>query len=102
MKDILCINYSQSGQLDAILDNFLGPLSDHNIERVSLAPVKPYSFPWSTKNFYDPMPETVLEEAVELEPISFAKEKYDLIILGYQPWFLSPSLPTSSLLHCEK
>jgi len=98
MKDILCINYSQSGQLDAILDNFLAPLSGHSIERVKVVPVNPYSFPWSTKNFYDPMPETVLEEPVELEPVSFAKEKYDLIILGYQPWFLSPSLPTSSLL----
>ena len=24
--------------------------------------------------------------------------KYDLVILGYQPWFLSPSIPTTSLL----
>jgi len=98
MKDILCINYSQSGQLDVIIDNFLGPLSSHNIDRVQLEPVYPYSFPWTTKNFYDPMPETVLEEPIELKSVSFAKEKYDLIILGYQPWFLSPSLPTSSLL----
>jgi hypothetical protein len=44
------------------------------------------------------MPETVDETPIQLEAIEFKEEKYDLIVLGYQPWFLSPSLPTSSLL----
>lgn len=98
MKKILCVNYSQSGQLDEILDNFLSPLNGFEIDRIKVMPKKGFPFPWKTNNFYDPMPETVLEEPIELEPISFKEEKYDLIILGYQPWFLSPSMPTAALL----
>lgn len=36
---------------------------------------------------------------IELRPLEINPDRrYDLIILGYQVWFLSPSLPTSSLL----
>ena len=95
---IFCINYSQSGQLDDIIGNFISPLQSHTIDRIHLKPKKSFAFPWPTDNFYDIMPETVLEEPIELEVIQFQEENYDLIILGYQPWFLSPSMPTSALL----
>ena len=101
MKKILCINYSQSGQLDEILNNFIAPLQNVELDRVKIMPEKSYPFPWKTNNFYDPMPETVLEEPIILKPIEFNEQRYDLIILGYQPWFLSPSLPSSSLLKNE-
>jgi hypothetical protein len=48
------------------------------------------------------MPETVLEVDYEVKDIHYSCEKYDLIVLGYQPWFLSPSLPTTALLKNEK
>jgi len=95
---ILAINYSQSGQLNEIINNFITPLEDCKIDRINIQPKKSFAFPWPKDNFYDIMPETVLEEAIPLEPISFPEEKYDLIILGYQPWFLSPSMPTAALL----
>ena len=98
MKKVLAINYSQSGQLDEIVDNFISGLGNVLIERICFKPEKEFPFPWKTNNFYDSMPETVDENAIQLETIQFKEEKYDLIILGYQPWFLSPSLPTSSLL----
>ena len=44
------------------------------------------------------MPSCVLSIPTALEPLIFKQEKYDLIILGYQPWFLSPSIPSNSLL----
>lgn len=44
------------------------------------------------------MPESVLQIAEEIEPIVFPAKKYDLIVLGYQPWFLSPSIPFNSFL----
>ena len=47
------------------------------------------------------MPETVLEKPVPIKPIHFEREEYDLIIFGYQPWFLSPSLPASAILQDE-
>jgi hypothetical protein len=44
------------------------------------------------------MPESVLLKTIELEPFTLKEPKYDLIIIGFQPWFLSPSLPMSSFL----
>ncbi len=102
MKKILCINYSQSGQLDDILSNFTKNINNASIERIMIKPATVFDFPWKTNKFYDIMPETVLEESIHLEDLEFKENQYDLIILGYQPWFLSPSLPTSSLLQLEK
>jgi len=95
---ILVIGYSQTGQLDQIVDNITARLKNVEIDRVKLAPKTEFEFPWSKKSFFDAMPETVLEEPIELKPLSLKHSKYDLIILAYQPWFLSPSLPSSSLL----
>ncbi|MFT3739427.1 MAG: hypothetical protein QM786_11765 [Breznakibacter sp.] len=98
---VLVLSYSQSGQLDDILHNLLRPLVHYSIEYVQIKPSKAFPFPWTSAAFFDAMPETVLEEPVELEPIELAHHDYDLVILGYQPWFLSPSLPISSLLRSE-
>jgi hypothetical protein len=101
MKQILVISYSQSGQLHEILDYFLEPFKKNGgiqIEEVRIHAKTAYVFPWTSPVFFDTMPETVLEEKIELENFEIKEQKYDLIILGYQPWFLSPSLPTTSLL----
>ena len=103
MKKILAIGFSQSGQLTQIVDNFLIPFNKINaeIDRVFIEPDKPFPFPWDTKSFYDVMPETVLEEAIEIIPPKFKYHEYDLIVLGYQPWYLSPSMPTTAILKNE-
>jgi len=103
MKKILAIGFSQSGQLTQIVDNFLIPFNKINaeIDRVFIEPDKPFPFPWDTKSFYDVMPETVLEEAIEIIPPKFKYNEYDLIVLGYQPWYLSPSMPTTAILKNE-
>tara|TARA_B110000037_G_C17122296_1_gene506414 strand:- start:3659 stop:4558 length:900 start_codon:yes stop_codon:yes gene_type:complete len=99
---ILAINYSQSGQLNSIIHNFIRPLhKEHDIDRIIFKPKKDFPFPWTSDIFFNTMPESVLEEKVALEKINYKYEKYDLIILGYQPWYLSPSIPTSSLLQDE-
>lgn len=102
MKRVLVISYSQSGQLHEILHNFLKPFQGIDIEQVHIKPKNEYAFPWSSDIFFDIMPETVLEEPVELAPYELKSSKYDLVILGYQPWFLSPSLPATSLLQDSK
>ncbi len=88
--------------MDEICGSFLRPFSSHSIDHVKVKPLKPFPFPWTPGSFFDAMPETVLEEPVELEPLMIPTVDYDLIVLGYQPWFLSPSLPTSSLLRDEE
>lgn len=104
MKKILVISFSQTGQLDQIVDNFLVSFKDVDaeIDRVAIEPEIPFPFPWNTPAFYGVMPETVLEEPIKIKPIAFKHSEYDLIILGYQPWFLSPSMPTTSILQDEQ
>jgi hypothetical protein len=100
-KKVLAIYYSQSGQLEEIMDHFTAPLLGEGveIERVRIRPVTAYPFPWTTEQFYSVMPDCVLGAGTELQPFSLQQSSYDLIILGYQAWFLSPSIPVRSLLH---
>jgi hypothetical protein len=95
---ILVLSYSQSGQLHEIVRQFLNPLINVDIDVQVYEPVKPFPFPWTSKAFFDVMPESVQEKPVELKKINYKYERYDLVILAYQPWFLSPSIPVSSLL----
>jgi hypothetical protein len=98
MKKVLVISFSQSGQLTQIVDNFLIPFKGVEIDNVLIEPVNTFPFPWDTKSFYDAMPETVLEEEIEINPLQFKHAEYDLIVFGYQPWFLSPSMPAMAVL----
>lgn len=105
-KRILVLQYSQSGQLKEIMANFCSPLTAdserYELDIVNYNPAKAFPFPWTGDVFFDTMPETVLEIEQPLEPLHFKYEQYDMVILGYQPWYLSPSLPFSSLLqHTE-
>lgn len=98
MEKILVLHYSQSGQLTEILENFTRSFPSNTIDFVTINPAKAYTFPWTSASFYKEMPASVLELETPLESIQFKHDSYDLIILGYQPWFLSPSVPTTSLL----
>ena len=100
-QNILVIHYSQSGQLTEILENFCKPFADSTIEWVQVEPETSFPFPWTSAKFFDTMPETVLEKPVPIKPLRFEREVYDLIIFGYQPWFLSPSSPASAILQDE-
>ncbi len=99
-KKVLAIYFSQTGQLEKIIDNFILPLTAAGIhvEKVSIKPANEYPFPWTGKSFYDVMPDSVLGVPVPLVPFTLQETTYDLIILGYQSWFLSPSIPATSLL----
>jgi hypothetical protein len=100
-KKVLAIYFSQSGQLRDIIDSFCAPLIDTNIsvEKVEVKMQNDYPFPWTTKSFFSVMPDCVLGAPAELVPFTLKEASYDLIILGYQAWFLSPSIPFNSLIH---
>jgi hypothetical protein len=100
-KKVLAIYFTQSGQQEEIIENFTAPLrsaTDITLEKIRIYPSKQFPFPWTTPVFFDTMPETVNGVPFELEPFELKEKQYDLIILGYQPWFLSPCIPVSSLL----
>ncbi len=101
MKNILVIYYSQTGQLKNILNSILEPLNPktYNIDYKEIKPSKPYKFPWSAENFFEVFPNSKSGISCKLEPMSFENtEKYDLIILGLQVWYLEASIPVSSFL----
>ena len=102
MFKILAVNYSQTGQLDDIIDNLIRPLSSLSVDRVKIEPLFPYPFPWTGQGFFNLMPDCVLENTIPLQPLNLPNKDYDLIIVGYQPWFLSPSLPITSLFDNEE
>ena len=102
-KKILAIYYTQSGQMGEIINSFTSPLVEAGIsvEKVVIKPVEDFNFPWTGSRFFSVMPACVLGIPAKLEPLVFKEDKYDLIIMAYQPWFLSPSIPSNSLLHTD-
>src|SRR5665213_4307264 len=99
-KKVLAIYYTQSGQFTEIMDSLTAPLitKGARVEKVIIKPVVDFNFPWTGRRFFSVMPDCVLGVPTELEPVVWNETAYDLIILGYQPWFLSPSIPSNSLL----
>jgi hypothetical protein len=66
---------------------------------LNLKPLEPFPFPWNLLDFLNVFPESVYCDKIPLEPFDIDKnEKFDLVILAYQVWFLSPSLPMSGFL----
>lgn len=105
MWKVLTINYSQTGQLSNILSSVVGPISKQDgveVENIIITPKTPFPFPWSPSKFFKIFPETVSMDAIELESIETKYDQYDLIILSYQVWFLTPSLPVSSFLQTQQ
>ena len=100
-KKILAIYYTQSGQLADIMTAFTAPLAHAGaaVETVQIKPVEDFKFPWTGSRFFSVMPDCVLGVPRPIEEPDFKQAKYDLVILGYQPWFLSPSIPCNALLH---
>ncbi len=102
MKKVLVLYYSQTGQLKRILDRILDSLqedSDIRVDYCRYEPEQEFPFPWNSKEFFGAMPDCVLENAAPMKPLILPQDRdYDLVILGYQVWFLSPSIPFNSLL----
>ena len=102
-KKVLIVWFSQSGQLTDILQRLVHRLQeDPSVELTwqALRPLTPYPFPWTARAFFGVFPESVKEIPCALEEPALVGG-YDLVILGYQPWFLSPSIPIHSFLQSE-
>jgi hypothetical protein len=101
--NILVIYFTQSGQLRDILDHVVKDMkTEAEIDFAEIKPVKPFPFPWKAESFFDVMPETVLLSPMQIQPMpELTAKNYDLVIFGYQPWFLHPSIPANSFLKSE-
>ena len=108
-KRVLTISYSQSGQIDRILDSICEPMRSAGVEvtRATIQLKRPYPFPWPLAQFFNVFPETVYEDGPEVslhapEDVELDAKNFDLVIIGYQVWFLAPSLPVSSFLRTKE
>lgn len=102
MRQVLVVHYSQTGQLGRLVQSVCAPLlarDDMQLDFLAVQPATPYPFPWPFLTFFSIFPETVLMRPEPLQPLQVdANKRYDLVILAYQVWFLSPSRPITSFL----
>lgn len=105
MTRILVLYYSQTGQLTRAARSMLAPLagrSDIEIVWEELEPREAYPFPWTFFQFLDVFPESVYLDPPPMQPVGFDPDShFDLVILAYQVWFLSPSLPVTGFLKSQ-
>ena len=101
MKNVLVINYSQTGQLSDVSAQVVAPLraAGHSVHVETLVPETPFPWPWPIVDFVDAFPECVQLDPPPLKPLSLTvNQQFDLIILTYQVWYLAPALPMTAFL----
>jgi hypothetical protein len=102
MKKVLAVYFSQTDQLTRVIQSICAPLEQDGSIEVTyerLQPQHPYPFPWPFLTFLDQFPETVYLDPPPLQALAVdPAEEYDLIIIAYQVWYLSPSQPITAFL----
>lgn len=105
-KHVLVVHYSQTGQLERTVESVAKPLVESenvDVSFLNLEPETPYPFPWPFIPFINAFPEAVHEKGCTLKNIDPALiKKYDLVILGYQVWYLAPSNPITAFLQSKE
>lgn len=104
-KKVVVLYYTQSGQLKEAVDATLGPLQNRSsisVDYIQLKPVQAFPFPWGFMEFFGAFADTVQGKPCELQPLNEDQlANADLVILAYQPWFLTISQPMHSFLQSE-
>jgi len=106
MKNVLVIYYTQSGQLLEIAKNITQDLENSKDVILSFYNIKlknNFPFPWNKKEFFGAFPESFLQIPSELDDVEnrVLQKKYDLIIVAYQVWYLTPAIPINSFFKNE-
>ncbi|MDR1661768.1 MAG: dialkylresorcinol condensing enzyme [Azoarcus sp.] len=101
MKNVLVVSYSQSGQLDGIVAVLIRPLLEAgmNVRHETLRPAPAFPFPWPFFAFFDVFPESARLDPRPNQPLALASDAaFDLVILAWSVWFLSPAQPITAFL----
>jgi len=104
MKKVLVLYYSQAGQLKRVVDSFISKLPDEEIQVdvKRITPKRSFPFPWPFYEFFDEFPEAVLMDGCEINEVEDVGDDYDLVILGYTVWYMSPSIPMTAFMQSEQ
>ena len=103
-KNILVIYYTQSGQLEDIVKHIAQPFEEksqeYEVTYYNIRMKKDFPFPWSGDVFFNTFPESYLQVPSEILPPTeeVLNKKFDMVIFGYQVWYLTPSIPIISFL----
>ena len=104
MKKVLVVHYSQTGQLTAVVESVCRGMQSSGVRVIQerLRPREDYPFPWPLSRFLDVFPESVYLDPPPLMPLNVdPDEQVDLIVIAYQVWFLSPSLPITAFIKSD-
>jgi hypothetical protein len=104
-KSVLVIYYTQTGQIRKIIDSVVTPLilNGVKVDFEAIRPVPEFPFPWGSDPFFQAFPESFMGIPCKIDDLTILQDKnYDLIILGYSPWYLSPSIPVHSFLQSQQ
>lgn len=101
MERILVVYYSQTGQLKKILKNFCQNQGHGYIFDFIEITTSQYVFPLTWWKMFDMFPESVLQVPCEISYNKPNLQKYDVIVLGFQTWFLHLSLPMLSFIRSQ-
>ncbi len=104
-KRILVLYYSLTGQMDRVLDAVLPRLEEegHQVEKRRIEPVTEWELPFDPVRFYLDWAKTWAGRTLTqpLRPLDLSGTDPDCILLGFQPWYLAPSIPVNSFLHSD-
>lgn len=99
-RRILILDYSQSGEVARIAEAFAAELraAGAEVTREALRPRIGYPFPWrSVRRFFDVLPESILGPPPPIDKPQFdPAARYDLVVIAYPVWFLSPAPPVQA------
>lgn len=101
MKKVLVVYYSNSGDVKSVLEALTKPLQSagFDVRWQSLAPIPGYPFPWPRDDFFEAFPDALGGDLPALSPLTLDPDfDPDLVILGWQVWFLQPSPPIQAFL----
>ncbi|MDR2628065.1 MAG: hypothetical protein LBC40_08550 [Dysgonamonadaceae bacterium] len=96
MAKVAAFYYTQTGQGWEILQSLCRPLeaSGHQVIYKEIVPETPFPFPWSSDAFFQAFPESRQGIPCPIRPIDWSDvADAEWVILEYQSWFLSPSIP---------
>lgn len=106
MKRVLVVYFSQTGQLRRIAESVCAALANDpqiTLDWCPLEPRQPYPFPWPFFKFFDQFPESAHLIPPALQPLPIAPAaRYDLVILAYTVWYLSPAPPVTAFLKSQQ
>jgi len=103
MKKALIVYYSQAGQTQRAIEHLargFGGAVATDLRRIESE--EPFKFPWRMRDFFRVFPRCVQSVVTPIRPLDLRWDDYDLVVLAYPVWFLSPALPMQAFLLSEE